>query len=55
MIWIEEDVIMAISKELKEELIVDYPIFIENTKKFYNKEISVQDYKGLSGPFGSYA
>lgn len=55
MIWIEEDVIMAISKELKEELIVDYPTFIENTKKFYNKEISVQDYKGLSGPFGSYA
>ncbi|SNV57961.1 nitrite/sulfite reductase [Veillonella rodentium] len=46
---------MAISKELKEELIVDYPIFIENTRKFYNKEISVQDYKGLSGPFGSYA
>ena len=43
---------MAISKALKEELIVDYPAFIENTKKFYNKEISVQDYKGLSGPFG---
>lgn len=46
---------MAISEELKKELIVDYPTFIENTRKFYNKEISVQDYKGLSGPFGSYA
>lgn len=46
---------MAISKALQEELIVDYPTFVENTRKFYNKEISVQDYKGLSGPFGSYA
>lgn len=46
---------MAISAELKEQLIEDYPTFIENTRKFYNKEITVQAYKGLSGPFGSYA
>lgn len=25
------------------------------TEKFYNKEVSVKDYKGFSGGFGSYA
>ena len=29
--------------------------FQEMTRKFYAKEISVKDYKGFSGFFGSYA
>ena len=44
-----------ISEALKEELISDLPVFRENAEKFFRGEISVKDYKGLSGPFGSYA
>lgn len=31
------------------------PAFKEETEKFYNGEISVKDYKGFSGKYGSYA
>ena len=33
----------------------DLGAFQEMTRKFYAKEISVKDYKGFSGYFGSYA
>lgn len=33
----------------------DLKEFREATMKFYNKELSVHDYKGISGAFGSYA
>lgn len=33
----------------------DYKEFDEITRQFYNKEIDVKTYKGLSGGFGSYA
>ncbi len=33
----------------------DLKEFVETTKRFYNKEVSVGDYKGFSGNFGSYA
>jgi len=46
---------VGISEVLKEELICDLPVFRENARKFFDGEISVKDYKGLSGPFGSYA
>ena len=45
----------GISEALKRDLIADLPVFKENTRKFYAKEIAVNQYKGLSGPFGSYA
>lgn len=38
-------------QEWKTEL----PKFREMTEKFYTKEVSVKDYKGFSGGFGSYA
>jgi len=44
-----------ITEKLKKELLADFPTFKENTRKFYNKEIMIKDYKGMSGPFGSYA
>lgn len=44
-----------ITQELKDKLIADYPVFEDMTHKFYNKEMSVGDYKGKSGGFGSYA
>ena len=33
----------------------DLKEFREATKKFYNKEMTVNEYKGISGAFGSYA
>lgn len=33
----------------------ELPAFREMTKKFYEKEVSVKDYKGFSGRYGSYA
>lgn len=33
----------------------DLEEFREATKKFYNKELTVNEYKGISGGFGSYA
>lgn len=38
-----------------EEWKEDYREFIEATRKFYQKEIDVRTYKGISGGFGSYA
>lgn len=38
-----------------EEFREDIKSFREMTEKFYNKELSVKDYKGFSGGFGSYA
>lgn len=39
----------------KARLIADLPSFKDTSEKFFNKEISVNDYKGISGTFGSYA
>ncbi len=44
-----------ITQELKDRLIADYPKFEDMTHKFYKKEMSIADYKGESGAFGSYA
>ena len=44
-----------ITQEVKERLIADYPKFEDMTRKFYKKEMSIVDYKGQSGAFGSYA
>ncbi|MEG0109470.1 MAG: nitrite/sulfite reductase, partial [Lachnospiraceae bacterium] len=33
----------------------DLEVFQEMTGKFYNKEISMKEYKGFSGRYGSYA
>lgn len=38
-----------------EEFLPDLEEFKEKTIKFHNKELSVKDYKGFSGGFGSYA
>ena len=37
------------------EFIPDLEEFREKTMQFHNKEISVKDYKGFSGGYGSYA
>ncbi|SUP44682.1 nitrite/sulfite reductase [Veillonella criceti] len=44
-----------LTNEVKERLIKDLPSFAKTSEQFFNKEISVNDYKGLSGPFGTYA
>ena len=44
-----------ITEELKDRLIADYPKFEDMTRKFYKKELSIADYKGQSGAYGSYA
>lgn len=38
-----------------EEFKSEIPAFREMTEKFYNKEVSVAEYKGFSGRYGSYA
>lgn len=43
------------NSKLKEELRGEIQEFYEQTKRFINKEISVKDFKGYSGGFGSYA
>lgn len=43
------------NRELKEELRGEIQEFYEQTKRFINKELSVKDFKGYSGGFGSYA
>lgn len=42
-------------KDFYQEFVNDLGEFREKTTKFYNGEISVPDYKGFSGGFGSYA
>ena len=42
-------------QELKKEFQADLAEFHLMTRKFYQKEISVKEYKGFSGGFGSYA
>lgn len=42
-------------KERTDEFRKDLEKFNEMTEKFYNKEITVPEYKGFSGGFGSYA
>lgn len=42
-------------KELLQELKDEIELFREQTNKFIRKEISVKDFKGFSGGFGSYA
>lgn len=44
-----------IKESVLEEFRQDLAEFREITRKFYNKEISVPEYKGFSGGFGSYA
>ena len=46
-----EDKMEKLVQEWKESL----PEFREMTEKFYAKEVSVKDYKGFSGGYGSYA
>lgn len=43
------------NQELKKEFQADLAEFHLMTRKFYQKEVSVKDYKGFSGGFGSYA
>lgn len=43
------------NQELMKEFKADLKEFREMTEKFYAKEVSVKDYKGFSGEFGSYA
>ncbi len=43
------------AKDYLTEFLPDLDEFREKTMKFHNKEISVVDYKGFSGGFGSYA
>lgn len=40
---------------LQQELLNELPLFKEKTKQFVNKELSMKDYKGFSGGYGSYA
>lgn len=40
---------------LQQELLQELPEFEKRTQLFYHKEMSVKDYKGYSGGFGSYA
>ena len=40
---------------LREELREEIRLFHEQTQQFINKQISVKDFKGFSGGFGSYA
>lgn len=42
-------------KELLQELKDEIQLFKEQTEKFVNKELSVKEFKGFSGGFGSYA
>lgn len=42
-------------QKLKKEFQADLAEFHSMTRKFYQKEISVKEYKGFSGGFGSYA
>lgn len=43
------------NQDLMREFKADLKDFREMTEKFYAKEVSVKDYKGFSGGFGSYA
>lgn len=43
------------SKDYLSEFLPDLEEFKEKTMKFHNKEITVPEYKGFSGGFGSYA
>ncbi len=43
------------SKDYLTEFLPDLNEFRDKTMKFHNKEISVSEYKGFSGGFGSYA
>lgn len=42
-------------KDLIEDFKKDLPLFKEVTTKFYNKEVSIKEYKNFSGTYGSYA
>ena len=43
------------NKKYIEEFREDLKEFKEVTEKFYNKEVSIPEYKSFSGGFGSYA
>lgn len=42
-------------KNIIEDFKKDLPLFQETTTKFYNKEVSIKEYKNFSGSYGSYA
>ena len=42
-------------EQLIQEWKASLPKFREMTEKFYAKEVSVKEYKGFSGGYGSYA
>lgn len=46
---------MLMSVSYAEEFRPDLPEFREKTRQFYNHEMSVAEYKGFSGGFGTYA
>ena len=46
---------MGMNSEEKALFKKDLTKFYEITRKFYRRELSVAEYKGLSGIFGSYA
>lgn len=46
---------IEMEKELLQELKDEIKVFKEQTDKFINKELSVKEFKGFSGGFGSYA
>lgn len=43
------------NETLQQELLEELPAFREKTQQFLNKEITMKDYKGFSGGYGSYA
>lgn len=43
------------NETLQQELLQELPEFRKKTQQFLNKEISMKDYKGFSGGYGSYA
>ena len=42
-------------EQLIQEWRASFPKFREMTEKFYAKEVSIKEYKGFSGGYGSYA
>ena len=44
-----------LTEQVKADLLRDIESFAETTDRFYKKEVSIRDYKGYSGGFGSFA
>ncbi len=46
---------ITISEETKRELTSQYPVFEKACQEFFHQELPANQYKGISGKFGSYA